>query len=298
MLLKFLCEKLVRDRTRERYQDQGGELEYRTLDPKEFLRELFKKLLEEAHEVIEAQDDLELASELADVQEVLNTIAEFKGISLKRIEDLRLQKATERGTFSNRIFSSVAIIPQKTPLCDYLLSNPQNYLLIQKEELKHTLEANTGDWKRFFGELKNDIMLSMPEYVVSTFHIGTTALSKTPAQPIVDILAAVTSLLDFDINSKNLMRHGWLGRGENGIKGQRFFVKIDSHNGQEVAHLHCFEYTDAQIKNFLRFTQTLKENPALQSKYTEIRQELLNNSATTTKEYQQGKQQFILATLS
>ena len=134
MLLKFLCEKLVRDRTRERYQDQGGELEYRTLDPKEFLRELFKKLLEEAHEVIEAQDDLELASELADVQEVLNTIAEFKGISLKRIEDLRLQKATELGTFSNRIFSSVAIIPQKTPLCDYLLSNPQNYLLIQKEE--------------------------------------------------------------------------------------------------------------------------------------------------------------------
>lgn len=298
MLLRFLCEKLVRDKTEVRYLAEGGALESRTLNDAEFKRELHKKLLEEANEAIEAQDRDELVAELADVEEILRTIAEFNSITLEEIEASRLQKLAQRGGFSKRLYTSIAAIPEDAPFAAYLLTKPQHYLLQQEETLPRELEANTGAWKRFFGELKNDIMLTMPEYVISALHIGTTSLKDIPAQPIVDILMAVTSLLDFDLNSHSLMRHGWLAKGERGINNRRMFVKLDTHNGTEVAHLHCFEYTDPNVKNFVRFSHMLKENVELRVEYTECRQNLLKNSATTRASYQTGKKTFIEKTLA
>lgn len=297
MPIKFLCEKLVRDKTADRYHADGAVLNYRTLNDIEFARELNKKLLEEATEVVQAKDRRETLSELADVHEVLKTIAEFNGISLEEIEASRLQKVQERGGFSGRMYSSIGIIPDKGRLASIVKQRPEHYLVLQDERLERTLETNTGAWKRFFGELKNDIMLTLPQYVVSVLQIGTTSLHSIPAQPVIDILVAVTSLLDFDLNSHFLMRHGWLARGESGINNRRLFVKYDTHNGKEIAHLHCFEHLDPNVKRFVSFTQTLKENAEIRKNYTSLRQELLDNPETTYADYQNGKRTFIEKTL-
>ena len=61
------------------------------------------KLLEEAHEAQSAPDG-QLASELADVLEVLQALAAAHGISWENVVSEAGRKRAERGGFDHRIF--------------------------------------------------------------------------------------------------------------------------------------------------------------------------------------------------
>jgi predicted house-cleaning noncanonical NTP pyrophosphatase (MazG superfamily) len=91
--------KLVRDRIPEIIQAQGGLPVTRMLDDQEYLHELVKKLDEE---VTEFKTDLSL-EELADVQEVVLALAD-KVASRQELEEVRMRKAEERGTFKDKTY--------------------------------------------------------------------------------------------------------------------------------------------------------------------------------------------------
>lgn len=59
-----------------------------------------KKLQEELNEYLK-DDNIE---ELADLEEVLRAILVIKGIDYKKFEDIRLNKAKQKGAFSKRFF--------------------------------------------------------------------------------------------------------------------------------------------------------------------------------------------------
>ncbi|MDA0745625.1 MAG: phosphoribosyl-ATP pyrophosphohydrolase, partial [bacterium] len=61
---------------------------------------LTKKLHEEVKEFTE-QPNLE---ELADILEIINALAEILTADIAKVEDIRKQKALDRGTFKDRIF--------------------------------------------------------------------------------------------------------------------------------------------------------------------------------------------------
>lgn len=91
--------KLVRDKLKEK---QGRE--YFHADGQGLQIMLAHKLYEEVHEVVNEviRPRLEidhLTEELADVEEVLRTIARHYGITPEQIEDVRLQKAEICGDF-------------------------------------------------------------------------------------------------------------------------------------------------------------------------------------------------------
>lgn len=60
--------------------------------------------MEECNELINATDNLSKTEELADVLEVIYSIAKFSGISLKNLEEVRKNKKNENGGFESRIF--------------------------------------------------------------------------------------------------------------------------------------------------------------------------------------------------
>jgi predicted house-cleaning noncanonical NTP pyrophosphatase (MazG superfamily) len=92
--------KLVRDRIPVIIQEQGRKATTRILDDKEYISELRKKLQEEAQEFL-TDDTLE---ELADVMEVIYALAKAKGASKEELENIRKNKAKERGRFEDKIF--------------------------------------------------------------------------------------------------------------------------------------------------------------------------------------------------
>jgi len=93
--------KLVRDRIPEIIEGKGGVSKTRVLsDDTEYLSELGKKLQEEVNEYL--QDGY--IDELADIMEVIHAILETQDVSIRELEDVRKEKANERGGFSKRLY--------------------------------------------------------------------------------------------------------------------------------------------------------------------------------------------------
>ena len=96
--------KLVRDNIPNIIENNGEKAITRILGDDEYKKELCKKLLEEANEVINAKSSDETLEELADVLEVLKTIAELNNKNLEDIIEISNRKKLERGSFKKRIF--------------------------------------------------------------------------------------------------------------------------------------------------------------------------------------------------
>ena len=94
---KFKQNKLWRDKLIEKLELQGSRIVWRHLSDEEFQKRLQEKLLEEAEEVVQATNRQELISELADLWEVIETLAHHNAISMEDISACKETKLKERG---------------------------------------------------------------------------------------------------------------------------------------------------------------------------------------------------------
>lgn len=95
--------KLVRDRIPQIIQKAGKTPRCRTLNAEDFIHALKQKAVEEAKELLTA-DDESLRMELADLAEVFDAILDFYGISGDEIASIRRARNAERGSFAERVF--------------------------------------------------------------------------------------------------------------------------------------------------------------------------------------------------
>ena len=95
----MINEKLVRDKIAEFVLNQRGEvLNIRIASPEEYMQMLKNKLVEESQEVLEANTKEELAEELADLLEVMRSLAQREGI-VDMLFSKREAKFSEKGGF-------------------------------------------------------------------------------------------------------------------------------------------------------------------------------------------------------
>jgi predicted house-cleaning noncanonical NTP pyrophosphatase (MazG superfamily) len=96
--------KLVRDLIPQVIGSKGKECSTRILDGEEYKRELIVKLKEESEEYFAAQSPEESLEELADMLEVILTLAIVHGATWEQLEALRKKKAEARGSFKDRVY--------------------------------------------------------------------------------------------------------------------------------------------------------------------------------------------------
>lgn len=92
-------EKLVRDRIPEIIEKSGKTCEIKVLSDSDYISYLNKKLQEEVEEYLNGND----VEELADLEEVLRAILDYKGITYDDFDGIRKNKAEERGAFKNKL---------------------------------------------------------------------------------------------------------------------------------------------------------------------------------------------------
>ncbi|WP_121661851.1 nucleoside triphosphate pyrophosphohydrolase [Metabacillus litoralis] len=99
-----IYNKLVRDKIPQMIQASGKECRTKLLSDTDYINELKIKLTEEIAEYQEALTDGQAIEELADVLEVIRSLAQVHGAVFEEVEAIRQQKADERGGFKGRIF--------------------------------------------------------------------------------------------------------------------------------------------------------------------------------------------------
>jgi len=98
---RYTYNKLVRDKIpKDIDSEPGRKCKYRILDDVEYLKELNKKVLEEANEFIE-ENSIE---ELGDLMEVINAIMKLKGYNIEEVNKVMKAKEEKKGAFNNKIF--------------------------------------------------------------------------------------------------------------------------------------------------------------------------------------------------
>jgi predicted house-cleaning noncanonical NTP pyrophosphatase (MazG superfamily) len=103
--MKVSVNKLVRDKVPDIIKADGGKPTFRVLNSKEYLNELFKKIIEESQEFFTFKDDSQkLTYEIADVLEIIDTIANIYGIDKKDLQAAKEKKSKQRGVYKNMIF--------------------------------------------------------------------------------------------------------------------------------------------------------------------------------------------------
>lgn len=98
-----IFNKLVRDKIPEILKAGRGKPETLILNGNEYSIKLNEKLLEECNEVISADGKNHLAEELADLLEVIMSIAKHNEINFENIEKIRTAKKEKRGGFDSKI---------------------------------------------------------------------------------------------------------------------------------------------------------------------------------------------------
>ncbi|WCR53540.1 MAG: hypothetical protein PG981_000562 [Wolbachia endosymbiont of Ctenocephalides orientis wCori] len=106
----FKIDKLVRDHTPEIMRSHGMVVYYRIMEKDEYVERLKNKLLEEAKEVIASKTPDETLEELADLVEVIHALGKESGLSIEQIEEKRISKRQEIGSFDNRIYIDYYLI--------------------------------------------------------------------------------------------------------------------------------------------------------------------------------------------
>lgn len=103
--------KLVRDKIPELMQREGRVGVVTHITGASLDLQLRQKLIEEAHEVVNASDREDLIEELADVMEVLDVLAKLHAIDPDSIEARRVQKKEKRGGFEKGILFTYSKTP-------------------------------------------------------------------------------------------------------------------------------------------------------------------------------------------
>jgi len=124
---KFRLNKLVRDKLRDEYTSLNQKASYRQLTTAEHGEALKHKIIEEVNEISLDASSEAIASELADVQQVLQDLMDAYGILASDVEELRKKKFDKKGGFSEATFVETLELESSDEWVEYYRKDPERF---------------------------------------------------------------------------------------------------------------------------------------------------------------------------
>ena len=123
-----------------------------------------------------------------------------------------------------------------------------------------------------------------------------TAIPDLPAKPILDLVAAVTTLAVIPELIERLAASGYIYRGDGADRGGHLFV-WESEPDVRTTHLHIVTQDDIQWTNYILFRDLLRQNPDLRAEYAALKHDLQARFPDDRESYTDAKRDFILGVL-
>lgn len=100
--------------------------------------------------------------------------------------------------------------------------------------------------------------------IITTHHIGSTAVPNLAAKPVIDILLEVKNVINLDEYDEEMKKLHYIPKGEFGILGRRFYIKGEI---ERTHHIHAFNENSFEVKRHLAFKDYLNANPKIADEY-------------------------------
>jgi GrpB-like predicted nucleotidyltransferase (UPF0157 family) len=151
------------------------------------------------------------------------------------------------------------------------------------------LENNHKLWKAMFLDEKEKLIKLFDKDSFEIEHVGSTAIDKLSAKPIVDIAVGIPS---FDIFQKylNELSKIYLVK-ENYDKDEILLVK--EKGNKTLFLIHVIPVNSNRYKNMITFRDILKSNPDVLKKYELLKIDLANKYPNDREMYTKSKNDFI-----
>lgn len=147
-------------------------------------------------------------------------------------------------------------------------------------------------WKQAFVDEAGRIAQALGNCVVAIHHIGSTAIPGIYAKPIIDFLVEVDHIVNVDARTSALEGLGYVGMGEYGIPGRRYFRK-DDRAGIRTHQIHSFAHDSGEVVRHLAFRDYLIAHPERAQRYSELKRRLAAEFPHDIDGYMDGKDPFI-----
>ena len=128
--------------------------------------------------------------------------------------------------------------------------------------------------------------------VVRVHHIGSTAIPRTKAKPIIDILLEVASLEALDQKTPMFEALGYEAMGEFGIPGRRYYRR-DDPGGTRTHQVHAFEVGVPNVTRHIAFRDYMRAHPLVAEEYGALKERLANAHPNDLAAYMDGKDAFV-----
>lgn len=159
------------------------------------------------------------------------------------------------------------------------------------------LSAHFEEWRQLFQQAYAELALQLKPWALDIQHIGSTSIKGTIAKPIIDIGVLIPNMDVFQECHDELIRLGYIYRGDAGQQGGHVFVK-DSKPDVRIHNLHLIEVSDPQWNNYIRFRDYLNAHPDVAQAYADLKQKLAAQFPNDRGAYTAGKTEFVQQVLS
>lgn len=149
------------------------------------------------------------------------------------------------------------------------------------------------EWNKRYKEIRLLLSGIFKDIAVDIQHVGSTAVEGMFAKPIIDVMVIVKDISKVDEYNAEMLRAGYINRGEHGIIGRRYFQKLAIDGINHVEHIHCYEQNNPHAIDELMFRDYLRINRDAFEKYKKVKIEASKRYRYSPEKYTNYKTQCV-----
>lgn len=147
-------------------------------------------------------------------------------------------------------------------------------------------------WKYIADDTIRLLKTILGETAIDIRHVGSTAIPRIHAKPIIDLAVGVHNLPDILPYADALEQHGIILRGED-VAEQLLFVMGDFEQDTRTHHIHIVSWNSTAWNHYIDFCDYLNAFPLKAALYDQHKLELAEKFPKDRANYTKGKQKLI-----
>ncbi|RII35495.1 GrpB family protein [Clostridium chromiireducens] len=151
-------------------------------------------------------------------------------------------------------------------------------------------------WPDIYIKERNILLNIFGNLIIDVQHFGSTSIKGLSAKPIIDIIIVANDISQIDEYNQVMEDYGYSVRGENGIEGRRYFVKLSPDNSRNhTHHIHIYQKGNQHIFDELMFRDYLRIDNEAFKEYERIKIEASLKFRYSPREYVNAKDDCIMS---